>query len=355
MQWNPHWKRIVFVPMDRVGDAVSDTPALACLHALQVEVIVLATPYTAQIFECNPHVFQVVTYSRARQDGFITAWRINRKATGELAALRPDAVLGMMRPIRELRDIYATLGVPVLNRPQDTTASIARRWVNFFRQLGLDAYPAQNELSPSIDDSVQVEHWLQLHAVDMRRPVLVVHPGCAVYKSERAVRDSLRYWALENYLELFDRLPDTFQIILTGIAPSEIVLNQKLKRLSPRKTAVFDIKNVRSLAALIARADALLTLDTGALHIGATTHTPIVTLFGPTTPAKYGPFRDNITYVMAADHPPCWPCDQNAICNGNNICMQGIRPQSVVQAILEGLHDNTAGMQSHGDDGLLPA
>lgn len=340
MQWNPYWKRIVFVPMDRIGDAVSDTPALAFLHTLQIEVIVLATQYTAQIFKYNPHVFQVVIYARSRRDGFITARRVNRKAANELAALQPDAVLGMMRPIRELRDIYTTLKVPVLNRPQDTTASIAMRWANFFRLLGFDVHPAQNMLYPNTDDLAQVDRWLSMHTIDMQQPILVVHPGCAVYKSEHALRESLRYWRRENYLELFSSLPYTVQIILTGIAPLEIIENKKIKQLSPRNTTVFNVDNVRALATLITRADLLLTLDTGTLHIGAATHTPIVTLFGPTTPAKYGPYRDNITYVMAADHPPCWPCDHNATCNGNNICMHDIKPQGVLQGIYETVGNN---------------
>lgn len=341
MRWDSQWKRIVFVPMDRIGDAVSDTPALDLLHSLNIDVVVLATPYTEQIFMHNPHVHKVVSYTRARRDGFFTAILSNRRTVREIAALRPDAILGMMRPIRELRYIYTALRIPVLGRPQDPSLSIHMRWVNFFRQLGIEAQPAQNEVYTDSYDHAEVERWLKIHTIDKDSPLLVVQPGCSVYRSENVLSESLRYWQRDNYIELFSSLPENIQIILTGISPREIEENIKLKSLSPRLTEVFDIKNIRALYTLICRSDVLLTLDTGALHIGAATHTPIVALFGPTTPSKYGPFRDNITYITAADSLPCWPCDHNAVCSGNNVCMKGITPQVVAQALSCAFNEST--------------
>ena len=337
MEWNNRWKRLVIVPMDRIGDAVSDTPAIALLNSMGVEIVVLATPYTAQLFETNPSVARVVQFSRAKRDGLFRAWQTNRRAVRELAAFKPDAVLGMMRPIRELRTMYAALRVPVLEKYHDPTLSIYMRWVSYFRQLGLDAHPAQNELYPGQEDLALVEQCLGDQGIDMRGPILVAHPGCAVYKAENTMRESLRYWSPDNFLDVFAGLPESYQIVLTGIHPTEVAENTSMKQRSPRRLAIFDIKNVRALAGLISKATALLTLDTGTLHVGAATNTPIVALFGPTTPAKYGPFRDRITYVMTADPPPCWPCDHNAVCNGNNVCMQRITPAQVIGALSEAL------------------
>jgi ADP-heptose:LPS heptosyltransferase len=335
MEWNRNWKRIVLVPMDRIGDAVSDTPALAFLHAMGVEVIVLATPYTAQTFVNNPHVSRVIVFARAKRDGLVPAWTANHRAVNELVFLKPDAVLGMIRPIRELRGIYAALKIPVIEKQQDPGLPIYMRWVSFFNQLGLNAKPGRNEIFPSTADTVLVEQWLEAHGMDLRRPILVVHPGCAVYKAENAIRESLRYWSPDNFLAVFQGMPETYQIILTGVHPTEIAENTYIKEHCPRPTELFDLKNVRALAALIARATALLTLDTGTLHIGAATNTPIVAIFGPTTPDKYGPFSDNVTYVTAADPPPCWPCDHNTVCHGDNVCMHRLTPIQVVDAIKE--------------------
>ncbi|MEE9238286.1 MAG: glycosyltransferase family 9 protein, partial [Thermodesulfobacteriota bacterium] len=85
----------------------------------------------------------------------------------------------------------------------------------------------------------------------------------------------------------------------------------------------------------ISRSSLLITLDTGILHIGAATETPIIALFGPSDPDKYGPWRENISYIRTDSPVACWPCNQNATCGGNNICMTSINPEKVVASIME--------------------
>ena len=62
------------------------------------------------------------------------------------------------------------------------------------------------------------------------------------------------------------------------------------------------------LAAVIADLDLLLTVDTGPMHLASATGTPIVAIFGPSDPARYGPTgpRDRIVRVDL----PCSPCNR---------------------------------------------
>jgi len=52
--------------------------------------------------------------------------------------------------------------------------------------------------------------------------------------------------------------------------------------------------------ALIGRLDLLLSVDTGAAHIGAAHHVRQVVLFGPVSPAKYGPWQNPHARVLRA-------------------------------------------------------
>jgi ADP-heptose:LPS heptosyltransferase len=335
MKWDDKWKRIVFVPMDRIGDAISDTPALSFLNRKGVEIIVLCTPYTEEIFLNNPHVSGVVKFLRYKKEGFIKSFISNQRAKKTLISFNPDAILGMMRPIRELRNIYAGLNLAVLNKDPDSDPPIHHRWVSFLNSLGLDSKPAANEIYPDRKDKEIVEQWLSEKNIDRKNPIIAVHPGCALYKGELVVGRSLKYWDKANYLKIFSELPQNAQIILTGIHPSEIEENHSLKKLSPLKTEVFDIKNIRALAFLVSCSKCLLTLDTGTLHVGAATDTPIVAIFGPTSPEKYGPLRNNISYIKAEPEPECWPCNLNPVCRGDNVCMSRISYEKVIDAIKE--------------------
>lgn len=207
------------------------------------------------------------------------------------------------------------------------------RWVEFFRMLNLDAQPAQNEIYPNDQDKKLAISWARSTGIDLDQPSIVVHPGCAVYKDEKDVTESLRSWKLDNYLDVFSHLPHSIQIILTGVHSAEKEANSYIQKRSPRTIAIFDAPNIRAMAWIIARSKLVITLDTGTLHIAAATETPIIGLFGPSDPGKYGPSRKNITYVRTKQRLSCWPCDQNATCGGNNVCMGSITPDDVLDAV----------------------
>jgi hypothetical protein len=62
---------------------------------------------------------------------------------------------------------------------------------------------------------------------------------------------------------------------------------------------------------------------------------PTVCLFGPANPEHYGQQLDNVDIFYARVF--CSPCLYEADwppCNGNNICMQRIKPRPVVQSVL---------------------
>jgi ADP-heptose:LPS heptosyltransferase len=93
-----------------------------------------------------------------------------------------------------------------------------------------------------------------------------------------------------------------------------------------------------ALAALLERLDVLVTGDTGPMHLAAAMGTPVVALFGPSNPVRYGPLgRDQ--RILRVDLP-CSPCGRVRLpperCRGHvPDCMDGIRVDTVVAATVE--------------------
>lgn len=75
----------------------------------------------------------------------------------------------------------------------------------------------------------------------------------------------------------------------------------------------------KSLRELIRAAALYVGPDSGPAHIAATTPTPAVILYGPTTPATFGPFRPGIVHV--GREVPCRPCRQKGCAPGDYRCM----------------------------------
>ena len=61
--------------------------------------------------------------------------------------------------------------------------------------------------------------------------------------------------------------------------------------------------NLKELTVLIKQANLLITGDTAAMHIGMTVGTSLVSLFGPTSPERYGPYLgENIVIKSSGDN-----------------------------------------------------
>lgn len=85
------------------------------------------------------------------------------------------------------------------------------------------------------------------------------------------------------------------------------------------------------LFALIAGARAVVTLDSGVLHIAQWTGTPTVALFGPVDP-RYRVSPDDRVWALHAALE-CNPCNKIETCAGRHDCMRQLSPEAVVQAL----------------------
>jgi lipopolysaccharide heptosyltransferase II len=93
-----------------------------------------------------------------------------------------------------------------------------------------------------------------------------------------------------------------------------------------------------TLAAVLGELDLFITSDTGPMHLAAAMDTPIVALFGPADPRRYGPLARRARVVRVDLH--CSPCGRVRLpperCRGHvPDCMDGISVEAVVTAAEE--------------------
>jgi heptosyltransferase I len=85
------------------------------------------------------------------------------------------------------------------------------------------------------------------------------------------------------------------------------------------------------LPALLANAAVLITNDSGPMHIAAAVGTPVVALFGPTSPLRTGPYGAN--HVVFTRDLPCRPCFSRVCQHAPTMeCLESILPQDVAAA-----------------------
>jgi heptosyltransferase-2 len=92
------------------------------------------------------------------------------------------------------------------------------------------------------------------------------------------------------------------------------------------KTGLFELAAALKICAVV------LTNDTGPMHLAAAVGTPVVAIFGSTSPELTGPMFSPRAQIVRQP-VPCAPCFLRE-CPIDLRCLRGIRPETVVEAAL---------------------
>ena len=134
-----------------------------------------------------------------------------------------------------------------------------------------------------------------LEAHNIRKPFIIFHPGSA--RAEK-------FWDPRRWSEVIHHAGEHHDVdlVLTG-GPSLFEQTHINDIKSKVRRPVVDLSgqtDLLTLAALIARARLLVTVDSAPMHLAAGTRTPQVILFGPTNPFHWRP-RESAALILQGD------------------------------------------------------
>ncbi|MCC7442838.1 MAG: glycosyltransferase family 9 protein [Bdellovibrionales bacterium] len=160
---------------------------------------------------------------------------------------------------------------------------------------------------------------------------VAIAPGGAV-NFVRA--EALRRWPVASYRSLAEALiARGVRVALTG-APSDVWVRSYFEGL-----AVSDFlgsTDLPGLVALYARCGAVVTHDSGPLHLAKLAQVPVVGLFGPTRPSEKLVESGTAAVFWGGADLPCRPCydGRNYAKCSDNRCMQSIPVDAVAERVM---------------------
>ena len=170
-----------------------------------------------------------------------------------------------------------------------------------------------------------------LPRVEGRRRAVLVPGGARNLMRE----DALRRWPVENYVTVARELiARGFEVVLAG-GPGDRWASSSFAGLEVQD-AIGKLSLVESLA-LMASVDAVVSHDTGPLHLAGLTAAALVAIFGPTSPHVFAPNRANAVALWGGEGFACRPCydGKNFAPCSNNGCVQQITPEYVLAQLEE--------------------
>jgi len=140
-----------------------------------------------------------------------------------------------------------------------------------------------------------------------------------------------KLWEEEKFAALCDRIREELGIgvVLTGGEAGP--LDRIRARMKTEAVNLGGQTTLRELAGLYGQAALLITTDSGPMHLAAAVGTPVVALFGPTDPARTGPYGAGHRVIRGG--LSCIPCFRKR-CETRD-CMRGITVDEVFAAVKE--------------------
>lgn len=315
--------RVLLVRFSSLGDVVLTAPAVRTIHARYPEAhITFATKAVwAPIAERIPGVDRVVTLELGESVRDFAA-RLDRPFDHQVdlhASLRSAALRrrlggrwGMYRP-QALRRRWMAWR----HRTSPALAPVPERYVRAAREAGLDVTADGHaaRLIPTDDDHGQAA----LVATGM---YVVLCPGAA-HANKR--------WPSGHWHTLAAELRVRgVAVVATG------TLGERHLLADPGVRDAFGLP-LGPTAALLAGARVVVTNDSGLMHLATAVATPVVAVFGPTSPAfGYAPYQA-AARILERDLP-CHPCSTHGgpRCPlRHHACMVDLTPDAVGTALRE--------------------
>jgi heptosyltransferase-2 len=323
-------RAIVFAP-NWLGDAVMALPAIADLgRALpDAQISVAARPAIAPLFSLVPGLASVLTLD-ARSQGDTARLR---DGAFDTAILLPNAfrtALAAWRAGVPARWGYRTQGRGWLLTRAVATPTACHQGEYYQHLMGACGIPA-GPLTPRLDvpaavrsaggDRLRSEGW------DGRAPIVALAPGAAYGGAKRwpstsfaavagsLVRDGARVVLVGGSL---DR--DAAEAVRTAMSSSEV-------------SGVMDLvgrTDLPLLAGVLLHCRALVSNDSGAMHVGAALGVPVTAPFGPTDERATRPLGAGHTVLTARAW--CRPCLLRE-CPLDHRCMTRISADAVSMSL----------------------
>jgi len=347
--------RILVISPNWIGDAVMAQPLLALLRAQHPDapIDVLAPPSVSPVWRQMAEVDEVLEtpfrhgalqlrerwrYARMlRARGYFAAYvlpntlkyalipwlagiarRVGYKGEsryGLINVMHHDSV-----PPRPMVPFYAALasapdapvpaGAPPAPGAAATPGALARAGVPRPRLAVTDA---------------QVAAACAKAGLDVARPLVVFAPGAEFGNAKR--------WPAGHFGDLaraiVARVPGA-QVALLG-GPKDAAVCEAVCATEPACVNLAGRTSLGEAVALIGRADAVVSNDSGLLHVASALNRPVIAIYGPTDPDHAPPFSDLAASISL--RLECSPCRQRECPLGHHNCMRGISGEQVWQTL----------------------
>ena len=222
-------------------------------------------------------------------------------------------------------------------KPRDTfpiTAHHLHQYLRLVSFFGASEEPSRPALQISKDETTA---FADKFGIDRSRPVLGLNPGAEYGPAKR--------WPAENFIQTAIQVSATAKVqwLVFGGAGDVNATASIMSAIRQKTESVHDLAGrttLRELAVGLSICNAVLTNDTGPMHLASAVGTRVVVPFGSTSPELTGPgLPGESRHRLILGNVPCAPCFLR-VCPIDLRCMNAIRVDQVAASLLDALRES---------------
>lgn len=339
------FKRILIVEVNWLGDVLFSTAAIKAIKDKYPDSFLacMVVKRCAQLLENNPSVNKVIIFDEKsshksflsrlkfilflRKEKYDTVFFFHRSFTRALICY----LAGIKKRIGYNRKKVGFLLTDKIEAPDDDLHR-AEYYINLVNKAKIEAKDKCYEFFVNSDSVNKLDEMLAKYQITKDMKYIVINPG-GNWAPKR--------WPVENYIKLAKKIHQelNYKIIISG-AKKDVDSAQLIKsKMKDEVIVLAGETDLGELGALLKRASLVISADSGPMHLAVALGTPVVTIFGPTSPEITGPYNAKTKYTILQKDVGCVvPCyDVNC---PDNKCMKSITVDEVYNAVERLLNDN---------------
>jgi len=338
--------RILIIAPNWIGDAVTSQPLLATLKAQYPEskIDVLASHWVAPIYRSCSEVDEVIEAKFEHQQ---LQWNLRKQLAKEIESKNYQACFVLPNSFKSalipwLANIPFRIGYRgelrfgLINLALDNPSKVNRPpMVEHYQALSTllidDETTSSDELTPKLNVSLTAQQ-----SVDKKLQEQHIHSESLYVLCPGAEYGPTKRWPTSHFAKLaqliIDENPNN-QVILLG-SKSDQILAQEITVQAQQADNIHNWCGDTSLdeaIALIGMSKAVVSNDSGLMHIAAALKIPQVAIFGSSDPAHTPPLSNKAKVIWL--NMPCSPCHKKECPLGHLLCLKDILPQQVLATL----------------------
>lgn len=323
--------KILIRGVNWVGDCIMSIPAIRGIRKLHAnaKISLLIKEKVSEIFKWENSIDEIIVYKTGlsnklklikdlRDKDFSRAYLLQNAFDAALItylARIPERV-GYARDLRGF-----LLTHPIVYRKQDRNIHHIDYFFEIPKRFNPSLVPEFPFINIPIEEKIKARQKLSL----LPSPILAISPGARYGPTKR--------WEPEKFIEIIKKFTEHYgSVVLLGNRDEDLKFKTQYMLNLIGKTSLSE------LISIVSECDLLLCNDSGVMHIGYATGTPLVAIFGSTSPELTGPPRG--TAVVVKSSVSCAPCFKRS-CSDIK-CMKEIQVAEVWNALEEIIPKNKA-------------